>query len=233
MILVGGEPKVKKELLSETGNMPVYEVFGKEYEVNLDVSDDFVEEGVASWYGMKFHGRKTSSGEIFDVYRMTAAHPFLPLPSYVRVTNLNNERSLIVKVNDRGPFHEGRTLDLSWGAACKLGFAKKGIAPVKIDLLQKPLLPESLIKKDTEEISSKISYVKITALTSLKEAFYVRSWIDQTFPEFSALTIVKKDAENSQFFQVHIGPMRHKELLLMEMFSKKFPLKQIYKERRN
>ena len=98
---------------SRYGNPESYVVFGKRYYVK-DSSKGYVETGIASWYGTKFHGRRTSSGETYDMYAMTAAHKTLPLPTYVEVTNLNNGRSIIVKVNDRGRFHEIRIIDLSY-----------------------------------------------------------------------------------------------------------------------
>ena len=99
-----------------------------------------LEKGVASWYGKMFHGRKTSSGDPYDMYAMTAAHPTLPIPSYVRVTNLANGRSAVVRVNDRGPFHPGRIIDLSYAAAYKLGYADQGHARVEVALV----LPEEV-----------------------------------------------------------------------------------------
>ncbi|WP_374245458.1 septal ring lytic transglycosylase RlpA family protein [Zoogloea sp.] len=99
-----------------------------------------LEKGVASWYGKMFHGRKTSSGDTYDMYAMTAAHPSLPIPSYVRVTNLANGRSAVVRVNDRGPFHPGRVIDLSYAAAYKLGYVDQGQAQVEIALV----LPEDV-----------------------------------------------------------------------------------------
>ena len=122
-------PKVEPK--SELGNMKTYEVFGKRYYV-LDSSDGFNQEGIASWYGPKFHGKKTSSGEIYDMYAMTAAHKTLPLPSYLEVKNLENGRKIIVRVNDRGPFHDNRIVDLSYTAALKLDMFAKGTALVKI-----------------------------------------------------------------------------------------------------
>lgn len=99
-----------------------------------------LERGTASWYGKDFHGRKTSSGDRFDMYALTAAHPSLPIPSYVRVTNLSNGRSVVVRINDRGPFHPGRIIDLSYAAADRLGYADKGKANVEIALV----LPEEV-----------------------------------------------------------------------------------------
>ena len=93
------------------------------------------EQGVASWYGMKFQGRPTANGEIFDVFGATAAHRSLPIPTYVRVTNLGNDRSVVLRVNDRGPFHPDRLIDLSYGAALQLGFAEQGTAAVLVESL--------------------------------------------------------------------------------------------------
>ncbi|MCC6201721.1 MAG: septal ring lytic transglycosylase RlpA family protein [Gammaproteobacteria bacterium] len=121
----------RAESPSRYGNPESYVVLGKRY-YTLAASDGFVQRGIASWYGREFHGRKTSSGEVYDMYQMTAAHTQLPLPSYVEVTNLNNGRSAIVKVNDRGPFHDDRVLDLSYVAARKLDMIATGTAPVEI-----------------------------------------------------------------------------------------------------
>ncbi|NOY16705.1 MAG: septal ring lytic transglycosylase RlpA family protein [Gammaproteobacteria bacterium] len=118
------------EPLSATGNKP-YVVFGKRY-VPLKSSQGFRQKGTASWYGKKFHGKRTSSGEAYDMYKMTAAHTVLPLPSYVRVTNLRNGRSVVVRVNDRGPFKHDRVMDLSYAAAMKLDVVKSGTAAVEI-----------------------------------------------------------------------------------------------------
>lgn len=116
---------------TRAGNKSPYTVLGKTYTLLAD-SKGYQERGYASWYGTKFHGRRTANGEVYDMWAMTAAHKTLPIPSYVRVTNTENGRSLIVKVNDRGPFHGNRIIDLSYGAAVKLGFAKKGVAQVDV-----------------------------------------------------------------------------------------------------
>lgn len=111
-----------------------YEVLGKKY-YPMASAVGFEEEGGASWYGLKFHGHKTANGEIFDMFALTAAHKTLPLPSFVRVSNLQNGKSAIVRVNDRGPFHDDRIIDLSYGAAKKLGYYKYGVADVKLEVL--------------------------------------------------------------------------------------------------
>jgi rare lipoprotein A len=121
------------------GNPPFYEVFGKRYYV-MASSVDYVERGVASWYGPGFHQIRTSMGEPYDMYGMTAAHKTLPLPAYVRVTNLENGRSIVVRVNDRGPFVGNRIIDLSYTAAAKLDMLRNGTAMVEVRALQ-PLDP--------------------------------------------------------------------------------------------
>ena len=122
------------EPLHRFANRP-YEVFGRQY-VPVASARGFRERGVASWYGRRYHGQKTSSGEVYDMYAMTAAHPTLPIPSYVRVTNLSNGRSVVVRVNDRGPFHADRVIDLSYTAALKLGYVQQGSTPVEVEGMQ-------------------------------------------------------------------------------------------------
>ncbi len=116
------------------GNPVFYEVFGKRYYVS-NSSAGYREKGVASWYGTKFHGRLTSSGEPYDMYAMTAAHKTLPLPTRVRVTNLRNQRSVIVMVNDRGPFVDNRIIDMSYAAAQQLDMTREGTAMVTVEAL--------------------------------------------------------------------------------------------------
>lgn len=123
----------RQEPLNRHANKP-YTVLGQTY-VPIPPSRNYKVTGVASWYGKKFHGQKTSSGEPYDMYAMTAAHPTLPIPSYVRVTNPANGKSVIVRVNDRGPFHSNRIIDLSFTAAWKLGYIGSGSTPVTVELL--------------------------------------------------------------------------------------------------
>jgi rare lipoprotein A len=121
------------EPLNRFANRP-YTVFGREY-VPATSLRPYKERGVASWYGRKFHGEKTSTGEVYDMYAMTAAHPTLPLPSYARVTSLATGRSVVVRVNDRGPFLQNRLIDLSYAAATKLGIAQKGSGEVEVEAI--------------------------------------------------------------------------------------------------
>lgn len=124
----------RREPRGKYGNKSPYTVLGKTYEVMADARG-YRETGGASWYGEKFQGFRTSSMEPYDMYAMTAAHKTLPIPSYVRVTNHANNRSVVVRVNDRGPFHEGRIIDLSWAAAQKLGYANVGTARVTVEAI--------------------------------------------------------------------------------------------------
>jgi len=125
------DPVPRQEPKSRYGNGPYYEALGKRYEV-MGSSYGYQERGVASWYGNKFHGRQTSSHERYDMYAMTAAHKALPLPTYVRVRNLRNHKSVIVRVNDRGPFVANRIIDLSYSAALRLDMIRQGTSLVEV-----------------------------------------------------------------------------------------------------
>jgi rare lipoprotein A len=127
------EPVPRIETLHRFANNP-YSVFGQDY-VPLRNPGNFIQEGMGSWYGRKFHGQKTSSGEPYDMYGISAAHPVLPIPSYARVTHLDNGRSVVVRINDRGPFHPGRVIDLSWSAAAKLGYTQQGSARLRVETI--------------------------------------------------------------------------------------------------
>jgi rare lipoprotein A len=127
----------RQEFKSRSGNPESYVIDGVTYRV-METSDGYREEGIASWYGGYFHGRRTSSGDTYDMYQMTAAHKSLPLPTYVRVTHLANGRSVVLRVNDRGPFVEDRIIDLSFAAATKLGMADQGTAQVEVVALDPP-----------------------------------------------------------------------------------------------
>ena len=127
------DPVPKHEPLLARANRP-YRVMGQDF-APMTERKPYKQQGVASWYGQRFHGKPTSTGETYDMYQMTAAHPTLPLPSYARVTRLDNGRSVVVRVNDRGPFLRGRLIDLSYLAASKLGYVGKGHAEVEVELL--------------------------------------------------------------------------------------------------
>jgi rare lipoprotein A len=122
------------EVRTIAGNKNPYTILGKTYHL-IDDERSYKERGIASWYGMKFNGYHTSNGELYDMYAMTAAHKTLPIPSYVRVTHLENGKSVVVRINDRGPFHEGRIIDLSYAAAHRLGIHKIGTGPVEVEIV--------------------------------------------------------------------------------------------------
>lgn len=128
------DPVPRSEPKSARGNPPFYNVLGKRYFV-LDTAEGYSERGVASWYGPGFHTASTSNGERYDMYAMTAAHKTLPLPAYVQVTNLSNGKHVVVRVNDRGPFKDGRIIDLSYTAAAKLDMLKAGTTFVEVRAL--------------------------------------------------------------------------------------------------
>lgn len=154
------DAKPKIEPQSKYGNPPKYKALGKEYKV-MKHSKGYTAEGMASWYGQKFHGKRTSSGEPYDMFSMTAAHPSLPLPTYAQVKNLENGKEVIVKINDRGPFASNRIIDLSYTAARKLGLYNKGTAKVRVTAID----PLAWNKEKT--IGSKPSSKK-TALKAIK-----------------------------------------------------------------
>lgn len=118
----------------KTSTTRPYSVMGRTY-VPMTQHAPYSATGLASWYGKRYHGKQTASGEPYDMYAMTAAHPTLPIPSYARVTHVENARSVVVRVNDRGPFHSGRLIDLSYTAAYKLGMLAEGSAPVRVDAI--------------------------------------------------------------------------------------------------
>jgi rare lipoprotein A len=140
---------------ARNGNPPFYDVFGKRYYV-LSSSVGYWERGVASWYGPGFHKVRTSTGEPYDMYGMTAAHKTLPLPAYVRVTNLQNGRSVVVRVNDRGPFVGNRIIDLSYAAAAKLDMLRNGTAMVDVRTLD-PSTPPPVITASTAPVSGAVT----------------------------------------------------------------------------
>lgn len=149
-----------------------YKVMGKTYKP-IAADRSYKEKGLASWYGRKFHGKNTSSGEPYDMYAMSAAHATLPIPSYARVTNLNNGQSVLVRVNDRGPFHEGRIIDLSYTAAYKLDVLKD-VTPVEVELVSTDAAPDSFIAQADAPISEVSTPAAAVAATPGGEAIYLQ-----------------------------------------------------------
>lgn len=155
----------KHELRTKAGNPVGYTIFNKYYKV-LKNSKGYTQTGIASWYGDKFHGRKTSNGEIYDMYAMTAAHKTLPIPSYVRVTHLKNKRSIVVRINDRGPFHGNRIIDLSYVAAKKLGMQIAGTGLVEVSSIE----TDEPLKKSSASQEESALYLQIGAFNQLINA---------------------------------------------------------------
>ena len=157
------------------------------------------EQGVASWYGMKFQGRPTANGEIFDVYGATAAHRSLPIPTYVRVTNLENHRSVVLRVNDRGPFHPERLIDISYGAALQLGFAERGTATVLIESLE---LVEVDDRRELEAATHR--YLQLGAYTSESAAGDLSHEIRHRWAYPVSVSAV--DTDGRRLHRVRVGP---------------------------
>jgi rare lipoprotein A len=152
------EPRI--EPLSRSGNRSSYEVWGETYHVLPDATG-YVKQGTASWYGEKFHGYATSNGEIYDMYKMSAAHRSLPLPTFARVTSLDSGQSVIVRVNDRGPFHSDREIDLSYAAAARLGFLDNGTGAVRVEAIEPEqwLAQQGRSRQPVDEVTSPSSTV--------------------------------------------------------------------------
>ena len=211
---------------STSGNKSPYTVLGETYHI-IDDPRGFTETGEASWYGLKFQGHMTSSGETYDMYSMTAAHKTLPIPTYIRVTNLDNGLSTVVRVNDRGPFHEGRIIDLSYAAATKLDYADKGTAHVKIEVLEagekftvkearndikplapeyhaqaiKPAVPHKEMKNEPNYHLPSNTYLQIAAFSSRQSA----ELSVQKLEPLTELPVTIR--ENNHLFKVQIGPV--------------------------
>ena len=199
----------KDEPPSRYGNPPSYEVLGKRYYV-LDSSQGYVERGIASWYGTKFHGKRTSSGETYNMYEMTAAHKTLPLPTYVEVINLENQKSVVVKVNDRGPFHENRIIDLSYTAATKLGILAKGTGLVEVRAIN----PRSPARKSQVAPATTVSmenpglpgfYIQVGAFSERLNAENLRARLGAINNDL--VKISQSAVAGKVLYRVRIGPL--------------------------
>ena len=208
-------PEVVPEPVVRTiaGNRSPYTVLGKSYFV-LPSEEGYSERGIASWYGEKFHGHKTSNGEVFDMYQVSAAHKSLPIPSFLRVTNLDNNRSIIVRVNDRGPFHGNRIIDLSYAAALKLGYADIGTARVQLDSIITEKLSSGSVSTGNIEpkaLSSvsrvlKDQYLQIAALSSRASATELLANVEEVIDEPVFINTMK-DPTGKTLYRVRVGPI--------------------------
>jgi rare lipoprotein A len=215
----------RTEALHRGANRP-YTIFGKTYVPNVSV-DAFHQSGVASWYGKKFHGQKTSIGEIYDMYGMSAAHPTLPLPSYVRVTNPANAKSVVVRVNDRGPFHADRIIDLSYVAAAKLDIARRGSAMVTVERVfagettpppvmatAAPVVAPTVITTSTIFSDADAFYLQLGAFSSFENADIFRERMTRELdwnrdPEWNRkpIAVANKDG----LYRVRLGPYKTRD----------------------
>ncbi len=189
----------KAEPLHRFANRP-YQVFGKDYVPAASLAP-FRQSGVGSWYGRRYHGAPTSSGEPYNMYAMTAAHPTLPIPSYARVTNPANGRSVVVRINDRGPFHSGRVIDLSYVAAWKLGYADAGSARVEVEtVLPGKAEPPPDVKAESQGVFLQLGAFSVRESA---ENFRVRVYRDLAW-----LTQPIQVVAGGPVFRLHLGPYR-------------------------
>jgi rare lipoprotein A len=213
----------RREVRTAAGNKSPYTVNGRTYHV-LQSEAGYTETGVASWYGRKFHGHLTSNGEIYDMFQISAAHPILPIPSYVRVTNLDNGKSIIARVNDRGPFHPGRVIDLSYAGAVMLGYAGRGTARVRVEAILPedngvpaqqvavaPAIAENTVEAVAEE-RLKIDqgqgqeYLQVGAFSNLESA---RTIVARLSEMTSMRVFIQSDtaANGAVLHKVRVGPL--------------------------
>jgi rare lipoprotein A len=186
--------KPKIEAKSKYGNPYTYTVYGKHYYV-LPSSKNYHATGIASWYGMKFHHQLTSNHEIYDVYKMTAAHKTLPIPSYVKVTNLENGKQVIVRINDRGPFKKNRLIDLSYAAAKKLDIIAHGTGLVHVDA----------INLNNQNVATPQIYLQTGAFSHIDNAKHMQQQINNNVTKLCKII----PNTNNHLYLVKIGPIKN------------------------
>ncbi len=207
---------IKPEPKSKYGNHSPYVVFGKTYHLQ-EVGQSFEQTGTASWYGKKFHGHTTSNMEIFDMYKMTAAHRTLPLPSYVEVTNIDNNKKVVVRVNDRGPFKSKRIIDLSWAAAKALDYDTKGLANVHIrlinpeDVATQPAQVADNDQVDREPAINDLKFLQVGAYSEKGRALDIAKQLSRLvmLPVHVTNTITQ-----TPLYRVRIGPLMEDENII-------------------
>ncbi|MDG2047231.1 MAG: septal ring lytic transglycosylase RlpA family protein [Halioglobus sp.] len=188
------------------GNMSPYVINGVTYTV-LEDYRDYREQGTASWYGAKFSGHKTSNGELYDLYQPSAAHKTLPIPSYARVTNLDNGKSIVVRVNDRGPFHSDRIIDLSYAAAVKLGYMEQGTAQVEVEVIG--LVG---VEDRRDPVYGDYRFLQLGAFGSESSA---QTLVKTLKPLLTARVFVSAvESDGTVLYRVRVGPVDDKNHLL-------------------
>lgn len=193
------------EIRTRAGNSATYKVLGKQYKV-LANSQGYKKQGIASWYGTKFHGRKTANGEIYDMYAMTAAHKTLPIPCYVRVTHLKNKRSVVVRINDRGPFYADRIIDLSYTAAVKLGIQQAGTGLVEVVTIE-PEPVAKLAKKSiqlSQNQADSLVYIQVGVFSHQDNARQLQEKLSSSQIKNSRIKI--DHSQDHERYKVQIGP---------------------------
>lgn len=209
------------------GNKNPYTVLGQTYTL-MDDERAYTERGIASWYGFKFNGERTSNGELYDMFAMTGAHKTLPIPSYVRVTNLDNRKSVIVRINDRGPFHEGRIVDLSYAAAQRLGITQMGTGNVEVEIVVPDGDPRPPLKKRKTGVASKdagivpkaeVNASPSTPQSPLPEGTYLQIaafGVEDSAKKFAANVsgsvsyplLISVTAAPNKLYRVRVGPFK-------------------------
>jgi rare lipoprotein A len=202
------------EPLNRFANRP-YSVFGVDY-VPATSLRPYTERGIASWYGRKFHSQKTSTGEVYDMYAMTAAHPTLALPSYARVTNIANGKSVVVRVNDRGPFHPGRIIDLSYAAAWRIGIAQKGSGEVEVESIlpsgiptvavAQPLPPVAAVTGPPATPVAQETGGYVVQLGAFANNANAQAFVGRLTNQIAGLSVEAKVHEADGLFRVVVGP---------------------------
>lgn len=193
----------RAEPFSKYGNPASYQVGYQRYYVLSD-NAGYVERGIASWYGTKFHGRRTSSGEPYDMYAMTAAHKTLPLPTYAQVTNLRTGRSVVVKINDRGPFKDNRLIDLSYAAAVKLGIAAEGTGLVEVRAID-PASYQARRPSVAAAPGAANLYLQLGAFSSAENAERLRARLGSTGR--GDVRVIRTEIDRRTLYRVRIGPL--------------------------
>jgi len=202
----------RAEPLHRAANRP-YQVFGKDY-VPLTSVAPFKESGIGSWYGRRYHGGATSSGEKYDMYAMSAAHPTLPIPSYARVTNLANGRSVVVRINDRGPFHSDRIIDLSYTAAWKLGYAEVGSARVEVESIVPGAPPAPAFTPPPAPAAAPgpaepaNAFLQLGAFSSMEAAENFRARVYRELPWLAQAILI---VPGGNVYRLHLGPYGSQE----------------------
>jgi rare lipoprotein A len=203
------EPEPRSEPRSRYGNRSPYTVLGKKYFV-MDETSGYRERGIASWYGTKFHGRATSSGEIYDMCQFSAAHKTLPIPSFARVTRLDTGQSVIVRVNDRGPFHDSRLIDLSFAAASKLGITRSGTAKVEVVAITGDGAEMAASPAQFEPAHDDKPYLQVASFAIEDNAKALKQRLQAA--DIDDVFIQKQRINDEPVWRVRIGPLKSAEI---------------------